>query len=153
VAVAVDIAVFVGVLVGQVAATTIIVPVIAGWMLQWNGNEPTVVKTRVKDCPPPMLPLFHSPLSLADVWLRFAVLFHRTLDPCVIVVVRGLKAKSTILTAAVVGVGVAHGAVGVLVAVLAAVRVGVRVLVLVRVWVGDTAGVGLTDGREETTSN
>lgn len=71
------------------------------------------------------------------------------LDPTGIVRLCGSNPKSTMFTAPVDGVGVAHALVGVVTGVL--VAVGVRVLVFVRV--GEAAGVGLAGGAEAITSN
>jgi hypothetical protein len=88
VGVAVALGVTVGMLVGQTGAITMIVPFIAGCMLQRNGKVPTVSNTRVNVFPGRMLPLFHTPCVLVEVCVVPPVVFvQRTLEPWVMVVV------------------------------------------------------------------
>jgi hypothetical protein len=88
------------------------------------------------DEPGVMFPLFHTFVLLAEVCVVPAVvLFHRTVEPWLIVTVCALKAKFTMLTVTVVGVAGGHVGDGV------GVTVKVGVLVLVKLCVGVAEGV------------
>ena len=52
---------------GTLAAATVIVPIIKGWTVQWNGKLPGAVNVRLNVCPVPKTPESHRPVSLVVV--------------------------------------------------------------------------------------
>ena len=98
---------------------------------------PGVLKVKLKDCPGRMLPLFHTAVSLVDVWVVAPLFVHMTVEPTEMLTSCGWNTKSLIVTGWVNAgqVGVAVG-VRVLVGVLVNVGVSIGVLVDVKVLVG-----------------
>lgn len=78
------------------AAKTTTVPVISGWIEQWNLNVPAWSKTLANWLPGSSGPLSKLPSSAVTVCWRVPRFCHVTTSPAVIVVVAGSNALSTI---------------------------------------------------------
>jgi len=76
----------------EAAADTITDPVILGWIAQWKGNVPAVLKAMLPlVAPGATLPVSQAPVSDVDVWVTPASLVHVTRSPAVTRIGFGLK--------------------------------------------------------------
>jgi len=81
------------------AASTVIVPVIDEWILQWYGNDPAVENVAVPVPLLPIVPVSNDPSSAVAVWACASEFVHVIVSPTVTVIFRGENENPEIATA------------------------------------------------------
>ena len=81
------------------AASTVIEPVICGWIAQWYGNEPAVLNVTVFEAPVSSVPVSNAPPSAVAVCGISSEFVQVTVSPTVTVTVGGEKVDPEIPTA------------------------------------------------------
>src|SRR6478672_3628876 len=81
------------------AASTVIVPVIDEWILQWYGNDPAVENVAVPVPLLPIVPVSNDPSSAVAVCAVASEFDHVTVSPTVTVMLDGENANPEIANA------------------------------------------------------
>ncbi len=83
------------------APATVTVPVMNVWIAQWYWNVPATPKATVFDAPGFSSPVSKAPVFDVAVWASPPRFVQVMLSPTLIAMVRGLKSKSSTVTACV----------------------------------------------------